>query len=420
MNTPKSKPFVISKEVVWQAYLRVKANQGAAGVDGESIEEFERDLKGNLYKLWNRMSSGSYMPPPVRMVAILKPDGRGVRVLGVPTVADRIAQTVVALYLEPKVEPFFHPNSYGYRPGRSALHAVGVCRERCWQQDWVIDLDLKAFFDTLDHELTLRAVRHHTDQRWILLYVERWLTAPLQQEGGTLVARDRGSPQGSAVSPLLANLFLHYAFDAWMQRKLPTIQFERYVDDIVVHCKNERQARDVLRLITERLTQCRLAVNPEKTHIVYCKDGRRPGSYETERFDFLGYTFRPRRVRRREPGALPFVGFCPAVSDAARTAISRTIRRWRLHLRSGSTLEVMARQINPIVRGWINYYGRYYPSMLFSVLDRINVYLVRWARRKFKRLRTRPWATWRLMTRIARSEPRLFAHWSLGVQPRAG
>lgn len=314
----------------------------------------------------------------------------------------------------------FHTDSYGYRPGRSALQAVGVCRERCWQRDWVIDLDIKAFFDTLDHELVLRALRHHTDGTWIHLYVERWLVAPLQREDGSMVARDRGSPQGSAVSPLLANLFMHYAFDAWMARTLPTVQFERYVDDVVVHCKSERQARYVLQRITERLATCKLDVHPAKTHIVYCKDGRRTGSYDSERFDFLGYTFRPRRVRRHSEGAQPFVVFCPAVSDAARTNMSRSIRKWRLHLRSGTTLPALARQVNPIVRGWINYYGRYYPSMLCSVLDHINVYLVRWARRKFKRLRQRPWAAWRLITRIARSDPQLFAHWSLGVRPTAG
>jgi group II intron reverse transcriptase/maturase len=420
VSTPEPKSFDISKEVVWRAYRRVKANQGAAGVDGETIEEFEKDLKGNLYKLWNRMSSGSYFPPPVRMVEIPKPGGRGVRVLGVPTVADRIAQTVVTLYMEPEVEPIFHTDSYGYRPGRSALQAVGVCRERCWQRDWVIDLDIKAFFDTLDHDLVLRAVRYHTDRTWIHLYVERWLVAPLQREDGTMVARDRGSPQGSAVSPLLANLFMHYAFDAWMERALPTIGFERYVDDVVVHCRSERQAQYVLQRITERLVACKLEVHPAKTQIVYCKDGRRPGSYQAERFDFLGYTFRPRRVRRQREGAQPFVGFSPAVSDDARRAISRAIRRWRLHLRSGSTLHALARQINPIVRGWINYYGRYYPSMLCPVLDHINVYLVRWARRKFKRLRQRPWGAWRLLTRIARCEPELFAHWSLGVRPSAG
>jgi RNA-directed DNA polymerase len=326
----------------------------------------------------------------------------------------------VALYIEPELEPIFHTDSYGYRPGRSALQAVGVCRERCWQRDWVIDLDIKAFFDTLDHDLVLRAVRHHTDRMWIHLYVERWLMAPLQREDGMLVARDRGSPQGSAVSPLLANLFMHYAFDAWMERTLPYVWFERYVDDVVLHCKSELQARKVLSKITERLAQCKLDINPAKTHIVYCKDGRRRSSYATERFDFLGYTFRPRRVKRRNPGAQMFIGFCPAVSDEARKTMSQTIRRWRLHLRSGTTLQVLARTINPIVRGWINYYGRYYPSMLFSVLDHINVYLVRWAQRKFKRLRRHPWKAWRLITKIARCEPRLFAHWSLGVRPTAG
>jgi group II intron reverse transcriptase/maturase len=420
MSTSRPKPNEISKEVVWQAFRKVKANHGAAGVDGESIEEFEKDLKGNLYKLWNRMSSGSYLPPPVRMVEIPKPGGRGVRVLGVPTVADRVAQTVVALYMEPDVEPLFHADSYGYRPGRSALQAVGVCRQRCWQRDWVIDLDIKAFFDNLDHELVLRAVSHHTDRRWIHLYVQRWLVAPLQREDGTLVARDRGSPQGSAVSPLLANLFMHYAFDAWMARTFPTIWFERYVDDAVVHCKSEGQARHVLQRITERLAHCKLEVHPAKTKIVYCKDGQRLGSCENERFDFLGYTFRPRSVRKQGHGAVPFVGFCPAVSDDARKTISRTIRRWRLHLRSGSTLEAIARAINPIVRGWSNYYGRYYPSMLSSVLDHINAYLVRWAQRKFKRLRRHTWRAWRLITRIARRDPQLFVHWALGVRPTAG
>jgi RNA-directed DNA polymerase len=228
-----------SKWVVWDAYQRVKANDGAAGVDGESIEEFEQNLKRNLYKLWNRLSSGSYFPAPVRAVEIPKKHGQGkVRILGVPTVADRIAQTVVRLYLEPKVEPLFHPDSYGYRPGRSALQAVGVCRERCWRRNWVIDLDIRAFFDSVPHELVLKAVRRHTDERWVLLYVERWLQAPLQQQDGTLVQRDRGTPQGSSISPLLANLFLHYAFDKWMGKRFPELQFERYCDDVVVSLQN--------------------------------------------------------------------------------------------------------------------------------------------------------------------------------------
>ena len=278
MSGPKS--FEISKHMVFEAYRRVRANKGAAGVDGQSVGQFEQDLKGNLYKLWNRMSSGSYFPPPVRMVEIPKPGGKGVRVLGVPCVADRIAQTVAAMALEPEVEKIFHPDSYGYRPRKSALDAVGACRERCWRADWVIDLDIKGFFDNLDHDLVLKAVAHHTGQKWILLYVERWLKAPLQRPDGSLVARNRGSPQGSAISPLLANLFMHYAFDAWMAREFPAIAFERYCDDVVIHCRSETEAHLVRQAIAERLDECGgLQLHPGKTRVVYCKDGTRRGSY---------------------------------------------------------------------------------------------------------------------------------------------
>ncbi|MFJ5557895.1 group II intron reverse transcriptase/maturase [Streptomyces sp. NPDC093250] len=410
-----SKSFEISKHVVWEAYLRVKANRGAAGVDGESIEQFEADLKGNLYKLWNRLSSGSYFPPPVRMVEIPKPGGRGVRVLGVPTVADRIAQTVVAMVLEPEVEPVFHPDSYGYRPRRSALDALAVCRERCWRQDWVIDIDIRGFFDNLDHDLLLKAVAHHTDQRWILLYVERWLKAPLQQDGGVLVARDRGSPQGSAISPLLANLFMHYAFDAWMARAFPAVAFERYCDDMVVHCRTEAEAHRVRRAIGERLAQCGgLQLHPDKTRVVYCKDGKRRGSYEHTSFTFLGYTFRSRKVRTRSGSY--FFSFNPAISDEAAKRIRKQIRAWRLHLRSGSSLADLAREINPIVRGWIGYYGRFYPSELVKSLKRINHYLMRWAMQKYKRLRRRRMRAWDGLGKAARLYPGLFAHWKL-VRP---
>lgn len=413
MSGPK--PFEISKHVVWEAYLRVRTNRGAAGVDGESIEQFEVDLKGNLYKLWNRLSSGSYFPPPVRMVEIEKPQGRGVRVLGVPTVADRIAQTVVAMVLEPEVEPLFHPDSYGYRPRRSALDALAVCRERCWRTDWVIDIDIRGFFDNLDHDLVLKAVAHHTDQRWILLYVERWLKAPLQQDGGALVARDRGSPQGSAISPLLANLFMHYAFDAWMTRTFPAVRFERYCDDMVVHCRTEAEAHRVREAIGERLAQCGgLQLHPDKTRIVYCKDGKRCGSYEHTSFTFLGYTFRSRKVRTRSGSY--FFSFNPAISDEAAKRIRARIRSWRLHLRSGSSLADLAREINPIVRGWIGYYGRFYPSELVKSLKRINHYLMRWAMQKYKRLRRRRMRAWDGLGKAARLYPGLFAHWKL-VRP---
>lgn len=417
MTEPKSqvkKSFRIDKRVVWEAWRQVKANQGAPGIDEEAISEFERDLSGNLYKLWNRLSSGSYMPPPVKAVQIPKPHGGGVRTLGVPTVADRVAQTVAKLYLEPGVEPQFHPDSYGYRPGRSALDAVGTCRERCWKSDWVIDLDLRSFFDTVDHDLMLKAVAAHTDERWILLYVERWLKAPLDDGDGDLKERDRGTPQGSAISPLLANLYLHYAFDAWMGREFPHISFERYADDVVVHARSERQARFVLGAIAKRLASCHLALNQEKTRIVYCKDSSRTGSHEHERFDFLGYTFRHRRARNRR-GEL-FRSFTPAVSDEAAKQIRRTIRRWRIHLWSGTPLAEIAREINMIVRGWINYYGRFHPSQLTRSLQRIDEYLMRWAMRKFKRLKGRPMQAWKFLAGVSSREPGLFAHWRL-VRP---
>jgi RNA-directed DNA polymerase len=414
----KAKSFDISKQVVWKAYEKVKANQGAAGVDGESIAEFERNLKGNLYKLWNRMSSGTYFPPPVRAVEIPKAGGKGTRVLGVPTVSDRIAQTVVRSYLEPEVEPLFHPDSYGYRPGRSALDAVATCRQRCWKSDWVVDLDIKSFFDTIPWDLMLKAVSKHTDLRWVLLYVERWLKAPLQTGDGTLVQRDRGTPQGSAISPLLANLFLHYAFDKWLTREHPTVSFERYADDAVVHCASEVQARYVLDTIAGRMTEVGLELHPDKTRIVYCKDSSRKGSHEHERFDFLGFTFRPRDARSRHGNR--FVSFSPAISDDAAKAIRREIRSWRLHRRSDLDLKYMAQEINPVLTGWITYYGRFYKSGMYLSLQRINEYLVRWAMRKYKRLHRQPTKAWRWLEGVAEREPALFAHWRLGVPPTAG
>ena len=325
------KSFDISKWDVHDAWEKVRANKGAAGVDGCCIEEFEKDLKNNLYKVWNRMSSGSYFPPPVLAVEIPKPHGDGVRVLGVPTVADRVAQTVVAARLEREVEPIFHCDSYGYRRGRSALDAVGACRRRCWKYDWVVDLDIQKFFDSVSWDLIVKAVAAHTDQPWVLLYVKRWLHAPLQQADGTLTARDRGTPQGSAVSPVLANLFLHYAFDAWMAREFPTVPFERYVDDAVVHCVSEQQARQVLAAIGGRMEQVGLRLHPDKTRIVYCQDGQRRGSHEHTSFTFLGYEFRQRAARNKH--GQRFSAFLPAISKYALRRISAEVRSWRLHHR---------------------------------------------------------------------------------------
>ncbi len=404
----RAKPFDIPKRAVWEAYKRVKANRGAAGVDGQSIAEFEADLSNNLYKLWNRLSSGSYFPPPVRRVDIPKGDGR-MRPLGIPTVADRIAQMVVKRYLEPVVEPEFHPDSYGYRPGKSALDAVGVARQRCWRHDWVLDLDIKGFFDSIDRELLMRAVRKHTDCPWVLLYIERWLKAPVQMADGSLVERERGTPQGGVVSPLLANLFLHYAFDRWMLRSHPDIPFERYADDVICHCGSEAQAAALRASLENRFAECGLTLHPEKTRIVYCKDDDRDGDYPNHSFDFLGYTFRPRRSKGR--GGKIGVSFNPAVSPKALKAIRATIRGWALHRHSDRSLSDIAQAINPAIRGWINYYGRYYKTALSSLFWHLDFRLAAWASRKIKFLRGRPARAGLWLTRLSRRQPELFAHW---------
>jgi RNA-directed DNA polymerase len=406
-SDPGSKSFDISKVLVWEAYRRVKANRGAPGVDGQSIDEFEADLQNNLYRIWNRMSSGTYFPPPVRAVEIPKAGG-GVRVLGVPTVADRVAQTVVALTLEPRTEAIFHRDSYGYRPHRSALDALAVCQRRCWSKDWVIDLDIQKFFDSVDHDLMIKAVEVNTDQPWVVLYVKRWLVAPLQWPDGEVVARDRGTPQGSAVSPVLANLFMHYAFDLWLEREFPTVQFERYADDAVVHCVTERQAREVLAALSVRMGEVGLRLHPDKTKIVYCKDEKRRRDFAVTSFTFLGYTFRARAGRNRD-GKI-FDGFLPAVSPAALKEMGRQVRRWRIHKRTGDDLDALAAMINPVVAGWMNYYGRFQRSELVPLLRRINFYLARWARNKYRRFRNfgrlRVW--W---NGVLDRDPELFTHW---------
>ena len=404
------------KQVVWEAYLRVKANKGAAGVDDISITTFEEKLKDNLYKLWNRMSSGSYMPPPVRAVSIRKASG-GERILGIPTVPDRIGQMVVTMYLDPFVEPSFHADSYGYRPKRSALDAVAVARQRCWERDWVIDLDIKGFFDNLDHRLMMRAVEKHTDCPWVFLYIERWLKAPLQREDGTLEHRDKGTPQGGVCSPHLANIFMHHAFDDWMLQNHPQIPFERYADDVLVPCETEQQAKLMRDAIERRLARCGLELHPDKTQIVYCKDDNRRRKYPKESFDFLGYTFRPRRAKNKHGQC--FVSFIPAISNKAKNRIRQGIRGWRIHRLTWGTLEDIADRINPVVRGWYQYYGGFYRSDMFPVFRNVERYLVRWAQRKYKTLNRHSRNAQRFLRDIRKRTPWLFVHWELGLDFKA-
>ena len=409
----QAKPFEISKQAVMEAYKRVRANQGACGVDEESIQDFEENLKDNLYKVWNRMSSGSYFPPAVRRVEIPKANG-GKRTLGIPTVADRIAQMVAKIYLEPKVEPYFHKDSYGYRPKKSAIEALGAARERSWRYGWVLDLDIVGFFDNLDHELLMRAVRKHTDCKWIVLYIERWLKAPAQLEDGTQINREKGTPQGGVISPLLANLFLHYALDEWMRRNYPDIEFERYADDAVFHCVTEEEAKALKAAIGERLAECRLELHPKKTKIVFCKSDQRRGDYPNEKFDFLGYTFRPRTARNRLGEV--FVGFNPAVSNEAVKAMRQTMRKWKLHRRADMELQDLSRLYNPVIRGWVNYYSKYNKTALYPTFYHLNRTLIKWAMRKYKRFRIhqRRAASW--LGEISRREPQLFAHWQMGAR----
>jgi RNA-directed DNA polymerase len=412
----QGKSFDIPKRLVWDAYVKVRENKGAAGVDGVTIERFEENLKDNLYKLWNRMSSGSYFPGPVRAVEIPKSDGSR-RVLGIPNVVDRIAQTVAVMVLEPEVEPVFHNDSFGYRPGRSALDAVGKCRERCFKMDWVLDMDIQKFFDTVPWNLIQKAVAHHTDQKWIQLYVGRWLAAPLQRPDGSMVVRDKGTPQGAAISPLLANIFMHYTFDAWMAREYPAVAFERYCDDVVVHCVSERHARNMRTAIADRLAEVGLTLHPEKTRLVYCKDSRRRGTHEYISFTFLGYLFRPREAFDRKHRKR-FTGFLPGVSADKLTQMSRRVQTWRVHRRVNHTLADIADEINPIVGGWLTYYTRYYPTAVSPLRDRIDRHLTLWARRKYKRLRNSPRRARAWLRGVKRRAPRLFAHWVVPLPGR--
>lgn len=403
-----TKPYSIAKRVVWEAYQLVRANRGAAGVDDETIAMFEQNLSGNLYKLWNRMSSGAYFPPPVKQVEIPKAKG-GTRKLGIPTVSDRVAQSVVKLMIEPTLDPIFHEDSYWYRPGKSAKQAIAVTRTRCWKYNWVVEFDIKAAFDQIDHVLLMKAVRRHIKESWVLLYVERWLTAPFETADGASLPRTRGTPQGGVVSPILMNLFMHYAFDSWMQRTWPQSSFARYADDAVVHCRSLAEAQSVMQAIAARLGECGLTMHPEKSKIVYCKDSNRTGTHPNVQFTFLGFTFRPRAAsskhRRR------FTSFLPAVSSDALKRMRQAVRSWRLHRRTPATLEELAQQCNTTIQGWWNYYGAFYRVAMHRLFGYIDLRLIGWARRKYKRLRQHKRRSAEWLRRMKFVHPKLFVHW---------
>jgi group II intron reverse transcriptase/maturase len=404
----KVKSFDISEAEVEAAWKRVRARKGAPGVDAVSVEAFEAGLEDNLYRIWNRMSSGSYFPPPVRAVVIPKAHGPGTRMLGVPTIADRVAQTVVAARIEAAVEPVFHRDSFGYRPGRSPHDAVGRCRERCWSHDWVLDLDVAKFFDSVRWDLVIKAVERHVDLPWVILYVRRWLAAAVQMPDGSVAERDRGTPQGSAVSPVLANLFLHYAFDMWMAREFPDCPFERFADDAVVHCSSLGRARQVRAALEQRMEQVGLELHPDKTKIVYCRDGKRRGPYDGPvSFDFLGFTFRARSMNGRRGR---FTGYGPAVSDAALAKMSQDIRSWRLRRQVTLSWAELVRWLGPVIRGWMNYYGQFCRSQMYPLLARINYHLQKWLRAKHKRFRNHT-ALRKAWHRAVTQEPSALPHW---------
>jgi group II intron reverse transcriptase/maturase len=394
--------------MVWQAYLEVKAKGKAAGVDHQSLEEFERNLEDNLYRLWNRMASGSYFPAAVRRVEIPKSNG-GMRPLGIPTVSDRIAQMVAKQFLEPDLDAHFDPDSYGYRPGRSAHDAVGRARERCWRRNWILDLDIKAFFDSIDHDLMMKALRKHTQEKWVLLYVQRWLVAPAQLPDGRLEARSTGTPQGGVISPLLANLFLHYTFDRWIRKHHPDVQFERYADDVICHCSSRSGAERLKEKLGERFKACGLVLHPGKTRVVYCRDSRRREEYPEIQFTFLGFCFRPRVAADRRGEV--FTSFLPGVSPKALEKMRERIRSWRLGDHAPLPIEDVARFINPILRGWWQYYGRYYPTAMFRLFKYLDERLGYYLRRKYRDLWGHRGESFRRLNQIAKQNPGWLVHW---------
>ena len=399
--------------MIWEAYKKVRANKGSAGVDSISMEEFDANRSKHLYKLWNRMASGSYFPPMVKQVEIPKKDGN-VRKLGIPTISDRVGQMVVKMYIEPRLEKVFSSNSYGYRPHRNAHQALTAVRTNCWKTDWVIDLDIKGFFDNINHGKLMLAVERHVPENWVKLYIARWLASPVLTKKGEIIKnKGKGTPQGGVISPLLANLFLHYGFDKWLEQTDTTVNYTRYADDVIVHCRNQQHAEQTLTAIRNRMAQIGLELHPEKTKIVYCKDYRRQQKYPVVKFDFLGYSFQPRTSKSKKTKGL-FLGFDCAISISSKKRIADKLGELKVHRMTFKSIVGIAQHLNPMIRGWIRYYGKFRISKLHKVFKLLNNRLVRWARKRYKRYKTSIKRAYQWFTRVQEQFPNLFDHWQMG------
>ena len=410
-NETKSVP--ISKEQIWLAYKKVKSNQGGAGVDQISMEEFDANRSKQLYKLWNRLASGSYFPPPVKEVEIPKKDGK-VRKLGIPTIGDRVAQMVVKEYLEERFEKIFSPNSYGYRPDKSAHQALEKVRQNCRKTDWIIDLDIKGFFDNIDHDRLMLAVQKHVPEKWCLIYIQRWLTMPVQTKSGELIQKQgKGTPQGGVISPLLANLFLHYAMDKWLEQYHPKVEFVRYADDAILHCRTKAEAEQTLKVLDERMKVCGLELHPDKTKLVYCRDYRRRDPYEIVKFDFLGYSFQPRSTKSKQTGKL-FLGFDCAISISSKKRIADKLEELEIHRLNFNSIVGVALYLEPFIRGWINYYGKFRITELNPVFLLLRQRIVWWARKRYKRYKTNMNKAYRWLDKVKKQFPNLFYQWRYG------